>query len=225
MTDQLPLPLPHDPSFAREDFLAAPENAAALALVESWPRWPSALMLLIGPAGSGKSHLCAIFAGVASATRLSGRDLATCDPDAATRARALVVDDADALGDAEPGLFHLLNFARAREVSLLMTAQRSPDFWGVATPDLLSRLRLAPIVEISPPESALVEAVLVKLFADRQLLVDPGVAAFIARRLNRSLDAARAAVDALDLEALARGKKVTRTMAAEVLERMDSGEG
>ena len=62
VTAQLPLPLPHEPSFAREDFLAAPENAAALAMIDAWPRWPSPLMLLLGPPGSGKSHLGAIFA-------------------------------------------------------------------------------------------------------------------------------------------------------------------
>ena len=219
---QLPLPLPHDPSFAREDFLAFPSNAAALALIDAWPNWPAPLMGLAGPEGSGKSHLAAIFAREAGATRLEGRALAGVDPDAATRGAALVIDDADAVRD-EAGLFHLLNFARSRGVPALLTARKAPDLWGVATPDLLSRLRLAPFVEIAPPEPELIEAALVKLFADRQLSVEPSLVGYIARRLERSLGAARALVEALDAEALAQGRKVTRAMAAALLQGDETG--
>jgi chromosomal replication initiation ATPase DnaA len=215
---QLPLPLPHDTSFAREDFLESPSNTAALALIDAFPRWPAPVMLLTGPDGSGKSHLAAIFARAAGAQRLDGRTLAAIDADAATGVPALVIDDADAVSAAEAALFHLLNFARARGVAVLMTARAAPDLWRIATPDLLSRLRLAPVVEIAPPEPALIEAVLVKLFADRQMSVEPSLIAYSARRLDRSLGAARALVEALDAEALARGGKVTRAMAAALLQ-------
>ena len=215
---QLPLPLPRAaPSYAREDFLKHPSNAAALAMVEAWPNWPAPLMLLVGPPGAGKSHLAAIFAARAGARRLDGAALTDLDADAETEGPALVLDDADAVGAAEAALFHLLNFARARGAPTLMTAKAAPDFWGVRTPDLLSRLRLAPIVEIAPPEPELIEAVLLKLFSDRQLLVEASLAAWAARRLERSLDAARAFVDALDVEALAQGRKVNRAMAAALL--------
>ncbi|HXT08406.1 MAG TPA: DnaA/Hda family protein [Roseiarcus sp.] len=214
---QLPLPLPHEPSFAREDFLAASSNAAALALIDNWPRWPAPLMLLVGPPGAGKSHLAAIFAAVAGARRLAGGDLAGLDPEEAARGPALALDDADAGGAAEAAFFHWLNFARARGVAVLMTAKAAPDLWGLATPDLLSRLRLAPIVEIAPPEPELVEAVLAKLFSDRQMSVEPSLLAYIARRLDRSLGAARTLVETLDAEALAQGRKVTRAMAAAAL--------
>jgi chromosomal replication initiation ATPase DnaA len=216
---QLPLPLPHAPSFAREDFLAAPSNAAALTLIESWPDWPAPLMLLVGPAGAGKSHLAAIFAQISGARRLSGRDLAALDPDESVRGPALSLDDADAAGEAEAAFFHLLNFARARGVPVLMTAKAAPDLWGLSTPDLTSRLRLAPIVEIAPPEPELVEAVLGKLFSDRQISVEPSLLAYIARRLDRSLGAARTLVATLDAEALAQGRKVTRTLAAALMKR------
>jgi chromosomal replication initiation ATPase DnaA len=216
---QLPLPLPHEPSFAREDFLASPSNAAALALIDAWPRWPAPLMLLTGPPGSGKSHLAAIFAGLAGAIRLSGGEVGGLDLDEAVRPPALALDDADRAGDAEAAFFHLLNLTRVRNVAILMTAAAPPDLWGFATPDLISRLRLAPIVEIAPPEPALIEAVLLKLFSDRQIDVEPSVAAYIARRLDRSLGDARAFVDTLDAEALAQGRKVTRTLAAALMKR------
>ncbi len=218
-TRQLPLPLPHEPSFARDDFLAAPSNAAAKALLDAWPRWPAPHMLLIGPSGSGKSHLAAIFADAAGARRLTGRDLASFDPQQVADESALVIDDADAFAGAEAPFFHLLNRARALGATVLMTARRPPDLWEIATPDLLSRLRLAPIVALDPPEVDLIEAVLTKLFSDRQLAVEPSLIAYIARRLDRSLGDARALVEALDAEALARGKKVSRALAAELLKR------
>jgi chromosomal replication initiation ATPase DnaA len=99
----------------------------------------------------------------------------------------------------------------------MLTARAAPDSWGLKTPDLLSRLRLAPSVRLNAPDDDLARAVLFKLFADRQLAVDPSVIAYIALRIERSLDAARGIVSALDREGLARGRAVTRAMAAQVL--------
>ncbi|MGH6845890.1 MAG: hypothetical protein ACREC0_00195, partial [Methylocella sp.] len=92
-----------------------------------------------------------------------------------------------------------------------------PDAWGLRTADLLSRLRLAPAVEIGLPDDALMRAVLVKLLSDRQLVVDAGVVSYIALRIERSLDAARAFIDALDREALARQTRISRAIAGDVL--------
>ncbi len=100
---------------------------------------------------------------------------------------------------------------------MLLTARSAPDDWGLRKPDLHSRLRLAPVVALGEPDEQLARAVLFKLFSDRQLAVEPAVIAYIALRIERSLGAARAIVEALDREALARGRAVTRAMAALVL--------
>jgi chromosomal replication initiation ATPase DnaA len=220
---QLPLHWPHAASFAREDFLAAPENAEALRLIEGWPNWASSTTLLIGPKGSGKSHLAAIWAALARAQALRGDGLKGADLVGLARGPALLIDDVDRVGGAEAELFHLLNLLKEHGTSALMTATRAPDMWGVRTPDLLSRLRLAPIVRLGEPDFDLMRAVLFKLFSDRQLVVDPPVVNYLAMRLERSLDAARSIVETLDREALARGKPVTRALAAELL-RDEHGE-
>jgi len=128
-----------------------------------------------------------------------------------------LIEDADQIGPEEAALFHLLNLAREHGASALITARLAPDLWGLKTPDLLSRLRLAPMLTLGEPSPELSRAVLVKLFSDRQLIVDASVIAYIALRIERSLDAARAIVAALDREALARGQRVTRAMVAELL--------
>jgi chromosomal replication initiation ATPase DnaA len=214
---QLGLELPLEPQFSREDFLISDSNADALRLIEAWPHWPDSVLLLIGERGSGKSHLAAIWAAHTGAEIFSGATLAHADVTALTEKPALVIDAIDELGAAEAPLFHLLNLARQGRRSLLLTAQRRPDLWGLKTPDLLSRLRLAPVVELGAPDDALLQSVLHKLFRDRQLLVDPAVIDFIALHIDRSLEVARAFVELIDRVALARGSAVTRSLARELL--------
>jgi chromosomal replication initiation ATPase DnaA len=214
---QLTLDWPHAPSYAREDFLEAPGNAEALRAILSWPNWPAKMLLLVGPRGAGKSHLGAIWARQAGARIVAAEALAQAPLLELAAARALLIEDADRVGAQESALFHLLNLTRESGASLLLTARDQPDVWGLRTPDLLSRLRLAPIVSLGAPDLDLSKAVLFKLFSDRQLFVDPSVVSYIALRIERSIDAARAIVATLDREALARGKRVTRAMAAEFL--------
>lgn len=216
---QLPLELPLEPRFGREDFLVGTSNEAAFETIERWPDWPVPLLMLVGPEGSGKSHLAAIWAQASGAEVLNARYLDRRSPEALAAKKALVLEDADAPGLAEAPLFHLLNLIRETGTSLVLTARSRPDLWGIRTPDLLSRLRLAPVAEIGPPDDVLLRALIVKLFIDRQLIVDTSVIEYVLTRIERSFSAVAATVDALDREALALGRRITRPVAAQVLGR------
>ncbi len=213
---QLALALPHAESFAREDFLAGPSNESALALIERWPDWPHRVVALVGPEGSGKSHLAAIWAGVAGARFLSSRALGMTHLPAALATGALVVEDLIEGQLDERALFHLLNLAREDEGFVLLTARTAPTGWKTGLADVASRLRALPVVTVSPPDDALLRAVLVKLFADRQLKVDENLVAYLSTRLERSFAAARDAVETLDREALRLKRPVNRALAAEI---------
>jgi chromosomal replication initiation ATPase DnaA len=223
---QLALALPHEESFAREDFLVGEPNYSALATIERWPDWPGRALLLIGPEGSGKSHLAGIWSELAGARRIAARALGETDLLAALATGALVVEDVQAELD-ERALFHLLNLVREEEGFVLITARATPATWNVALPDLASRLRAIPSVTLTAPDDTLLRAVLVKLFVDRQLVVDTTVVDFLALRIERSLAAAADVVAALDREALSRGRRITRPMAAELLGQAgpEQGEG
>ena len=210
----------HSPSFAREDFLSAPSNRDALAAVELWPNWAGRMLMLVGPEGAGKSHLGAIWARAADAITLSGEGLDERSIQACARADAVLIEDADCAKRAEALFFHLINTALQNNAWLLLTGRTAPDAWGLNTPDLLSRLRLAPVARLDAPDIELTEAVLFKLFSDRQLQVDPRVISYIALRIERSLGAARALVDTLDNEALTQRRRITRTMANNALREM-----
>lgn len=213
---QLVLALPHAESLAREDFLAGPSNAAALALIERWPDWPAPVMALVGPEGSGKSHIAAIWARMSGARVVSARLLGDTDLPAAFATGALVVEDLEPQGFDERALFHLLNLAREQGASVLVTARAAPAGLKVDIRDLASRLRALPVVTLAPPDDALLRALIVKLATDRQIAVDQALVNYLANRIERSFAAARTAMERLDEEALRRHRPVTRALAAEI---------
>jgi chromosomal replication initiation ATPase DnaA len=214
---QLALALGHAESFAREDFLSSPCNATALALVDRWPDWPGQTVVLVGPEGSGKSHLAAIWAAAAGARFLAARSLAAVVLPASLATGALVVEDIAAGQIDERALFHLLNLAREERAFVLLTARTAPAGWKLAIPDLASRLKSLPVVSLTAPDDALLRGVLVKLFADRQLAVDESLVGFLTKRIERSIAAARGVVAELDREALRQRRPLTRALAAEIL--------
>ncbi len=215
---QLAFDLPADPRYGREDFLVGPASETAYALIEAWPNWPDTVCLLTGPPGSGKSHLASIWATRSHAWTVPAPEVTA---EAVTRLvsnGALVIEDLDRReGRDEAALFHLLNLAREYGSPVLITAAAPVEALGLATADLRSRLRLAPGAAILPPDDALMRAVLVKLFVDRQLVVDLSVVEAIALRIDRSLARARAVVAELDRDALSRGRRITRPLAMSVL--------
>ena len=218
---QLVLDWTHEPSFAREDYLVGPSNRAAFVTIERWPSWPARTLLLEGPEGSGKSHLAALWANTARAVTLRAEALTQAGPPFPAHGSALLIEDADRIGQSEDHLFHIVNSALQNEAWLLMTARVPPTRWELKTPDLLSRLRLAPTIRLEAPDIELTEAVLFKLFSDRQLHVEPHVVAHIAVRIERSLGVARKLVATLDREALAEGRHVTRALVGELLREFE----
>ncbi|SDF82469.1 DnaA regulatory inactivator Hda [Limimonas halophila] len=231
---QLPLDLPHRPALGRADFLVAPANEVAVAWLDRWPEWPGSVLVLTGPAGSGKTHLAAVWQRMSGAVALDGAALAegTAPAELLGDATAAVLDDADALFTAgdhgerlERQLLHLVNHMREAGGHLLITAREHPSRWPVALPDLASRLAAAAVADLGPPDDQLIAAVLVKLFADRQLKVPPEVVRFLLPRMERSFAAARRIVAALDHASLAAKREITVPLARDVLAREGDATG
>jgi chromosomal replication initiation ATPase DnaA len=213
---QLALALDHSVSFAREDFLSGPSNIAAFTLIERWPDWPDRIVALVGPEGSGKSHLAAIWAESAGARVLSARLLSVADVPSALATGALVVEDLEASDLDEQALFHLINLAREEDAYVLLTGRLAVAGFPVTIRDLASRLRAVPAVMLTPPDDALLRSLLVKLAADRQLALDEPLVNYLVNRIERSFAAARAAVQRLDDEAMRQQRPVTRALAVEL---------
>ncbi len=220
---QLPLDLGLPPSFAREDFIESRCNREALAAIDAWPEWSTHALMLLGPTGSGKTHLAHIFAAHTNARFIDPTEALPEIGDVYFSGRALVLEVPDGWKPDQTGLFHLLNQVRELGMSLLLTARSWPQDWGLTLADLRSRVLAIPAIELFEPDDALLNAVLVKLFADRQLIPDPTVVSYILRRIERSVAATIDIVDTLDREALAAKRAVTRSMAARILDSGSDG--
>jgi chromosomal replication initiation ATPase DnaA len=215
---QLVLDLGHRPALGEADFLVAPCNQAAIQWLDRWPDWPAPALTLYGPAGCGKTHLARVFAARSRALIIEAGRLATdAVPALLEEARACVVDDADRAG-AEP-LLHLFNLIAERRGAMLLTAREPPARWPGLLPDLRSRLAAAPAVAVAELDDALLAALLVKLFADRQLAVSQEVVLFLVRQMERSFEAARRLVADLDAAGLRDHRGITIPLARAVLSR------
>ena len=222
LTFDLALP---PPTYAREDFVVAEGNREALAWLDRWPDWPAPALALSGPAGSGKTHLGRIWAARASALVVEGADLqGKSVPDLAalsTQFAAIMIEHADKA--PERALFHLYNLMRERRGHLLLISEAPPAHWHIALPDLASRLRAAPAVAVAPPDDELLGSIILKQLADRQLHAGAGVVQYLVQRMERSAEAARRVVAALDQRALSESREIDRRLAADVLAELAGG--
>lgn len=220
---QLPLDLGHGTGYSRDELVVSAANQQAVALVDSWPDWPSPVVILAGPTGSGKTHLASIWQEKTGALQLDGHRLGGGGADFGNR--PVLIDDIDAAPFSEEALFHLINTVRAAGSHLLLTARRFPSAWEVTLPDLASRLKAAAMVEIYEPDDLLLDGVITKLFADRQIEVEPHVVQYLARRIERSLATAMRVVARLDRMAMEQKTRITRALAAGAISSMDEGQG
>ena len=210
---QLTFDLPRRSALSRTDFLISDSNAAAIAWIDRWPDWPSRALALHGPAGCGKTHIvhlwCAQTAGVnVPGEALSEQVVARL---VSERRHRIAIDDADRA--SEIALLHLHNFCMETRGGLLVAARQPPAAWTVVLPDLDSRLRAVLAIGIGLPDDALLGAVLVKHFADRQLRVAPEVIAYLLTHIERSFAAAAEIVAQLDVVSLCERRPITVALA------------
>lgn len=217
MSGQLAFDLPGRTAYARADFFPSASNRAALMMVDTWHDWPSGKMLLVGPHGAGKTHLAHLWAAETGAKMLAAAALPDADVPNLAQDGCVVIEDAQSIApQGEAALFHLHNLL-SNNGHLFITARTPPRDWGLMLPDLLSRMQATAITQLAAPDETLIAAVLIKLFADRQIAVPPNLISYLTPRIDRSIGAARDIVAQLDACALAQGRAITRALAAEVL--------
>ena len=209
---QIPFDLPHRSAFGREDFLVSPSNETAVAWLDRWPDWPNNGLVLHGPPGSGKTHLVHVWRAMSGAAIVDAGDVGTADPDEP----AIAIEDLDGLAD-EVALFHLLNRMRERRGHIMLTATAAPAHLTIKLPDLRSRLQALPAVALGAPDDALLAAVYVKLFSDRQVKVNADVIGYLVTHVERSMEAAGKAVAAIDRAALESHRAITVALIRGVL--------
>ncbi len=213
---QLAFDLPHREALGREDFLVSDSNNAAVAAIDAWPDWPHAGLVLVGPEGSGKSHLVEVWRQRSGARRLVAGSVSGDPQVLIAGANAVIVEDCGP-GLNETAMFHLLNRVEQAGADILFTARTEPRSWRIGLSDLVSRLSRIPVVKLDPPDDLLLQAVMMKLFADRQVTVEASVLRYLAMRVERSFAAVRDMVVRLDRAAIEAKRPVSRSLAARIL--------
>ncbi len=222
---QLALDFGCRPALDAEDFLIATANREAVMWLDRWPDWPAPGLAIHGPRGCGKTHLTQVWLRRSRARLLTPETLAEDDPVALIgEGNCAAIEGAEA-GVDERALLHLYNWIAQHGGHLLLTGLRPPARWRIELPDLRSRLSALPAAKVGPPDDALFVAVLIKHLSDRQLRVDESVVHYLTRRCERSFDAARRVVAALDAAALAEKRNITVPFARLVLEEMSTAAG
>jgi chromosomal replication initiation ATPase DnaA len=211
---QLAFELPHRTALGRDDFLVTGCNARAVEWIDRWPDWPGGILALAGARASGKTHLMEVWRAMSGAGRI---EAAVLSGDGwMDFGNGIAIDGIGGAMD-ENALFHAVNWVRQRGLTMLIAAERPPAAWPVTLPDLRSRLATIPVAEIDKPDDALMDALIVKQFTDRQLAVTPEVVAWLRLRLERSFEAVRAAVARIDAAALAQKRAITLPFLRHVL--------
>ena len=216
--EQLLLHFDHRVADGREDYLVTPSNQTAVAMVDRWPDWPDQVIALSGPAGCGKTHLSHVWCEKAKAISIEASELGDANIGDLLQRPAIVVENMHGLNTTgEAALFHLINGLREQGAFLLLTGIGLPGYWPAQLPDLSSRIKALHFVEIAPPDDGLLGAVLLKLFDDRQLSVSHEIVAYLTPRIERSTDAARTIVAAIDEAAMVQKRRITLPFVRDVL--------
>ena len=222
---QMPLPLPHNSAMGVDDFLVTASNREAVTWVDKWPDWPAHGLVVTGLSGSGKTHLLSLWLEKSAGRRITLAELIAQNAVTLTSTtRAIALDDADAVAGnaaAEESLFHLYNHLKTDKGSLFLTMKSGVGQGGFVLPDLRSRLLTLPATNLGAPDDALLQALIVKQFRDRQITLDVGVVSYLAARAARDAAGIRDLVERLDTAALAEGRKITTALARGILEEKD----
>ncbi len=223
---QLAFEFDHRPSLSGEDFLVAPCNNEAIGWIDRWPDWPAPALAIWGPTGCGKTHLVRVWQARSGAREIGLDRLAEASPVALLDGKGLcAVEDAGAaLADAEASeaFLHLFNLVAESKGHMMLTAEAPPARRAIELADLASRLAAIPAIEVKAPDDGLIAALLVKLFADRQLGVGADVVSYMVARMERSFGAARSLVAAIDRAALSKRRNVTVPLVGEVMRGADA---
>lgn len=222
--EQLSFSFEHQPYLGKEDFMVASCNAEAFSYVESWPNWPFFAICLYGPEGCGKTHLAHMFADNVSVKthfpykipQVRASDVKPETLRLFEQHPCLIVEDLNDNINYE-AMFHLYNQYRNENGFILFTSEVAPARLNIPLPDLRSRLNIIPSIEIKEPDDELLQALIVKLFTDRQIIISQEVLNYIIANMQRSYAYARKLVEEIDNISLARKRAISIPIVKEAL--------
>lgn len=227
---QLPIDFVHKPFYERQDFMVAKSNLEAIKVIDEWPNWPYFAICIYGHAGSGKTHLAHIFMENVYKKTNSPYKIPCINAKEVKieniyryfeENKCLVVENLDEKVNEE-AMFHLYNLYKNEGGYILFTANTAPARLSFKLPDLQSRLNSIPAVEIKEPDTELLSAVIVKQFADRQIVVSPEIINYIINNAQRSFAYITKLIEEVDNISIAKKRAVSIPLIKESIILIDN---
>ena len=217
MNEQLVLGLSLKEALEKEDFFISSSNLEAVTLLDNTDRWGSGVLLLVGPKGSGKTHLSLVWCKENKAKHLNLETILQ-EMEKGLNHDLVCVEDIDIIENAErpkkskieEGIFHLINSVGSRGGKLLISSSKMPNALSIGLKDLESRLQSFSKTNIKEPDDRLVMALLLKYFNDRQIHIKHSNLTYIATRINRTYSSIYEFVNYIDHKSLVLNTKLTR---------------
>ncbi len=217
MAEQLIFDMTSRPALLAENYFVSKSNANAVELLDTWPDWPEPSLILCGPEGCGKSHFINVWRKISGARKWHASELDDHLVEGLSDCQNLAIEDIDQDLKDETALFHILNLAKERNNRLILTTRKMPGDFHPTLPDLRSRLRSLPVFVIEPPDDHLLKTILLKLFDDRQINIEPDVLNYIFMHIDRSMSSIMAFVTKLDHASMTSKKKITKHFARKII--------
>lgn len=221
MNEQLTFDLPFRQTVGRDDFFVSASNAQAVAMVDNWPNWPMGKWVLSGPAASGKTHLAHIWTQAVAGRVVPAATIHTDMVNDLCKT-PICIDDmhADLSADTQEAVFHLHNRLIEDGTPLLFVGRGAAKDWTLSLPDLISRIAACGMTKIAQPDEALLAAVMVKQFADRQIAIPPRLISYLTPRVERSFEFVTRLVAEIDQQSLTDRKAISQKRVSAVLDRL-----
>ncbi len=222
MAEQLIFDMASRPALHADNYFISKSNASAVELLDSWPDWRDPSVIICGNEGCGKSHFVNVWRRISGARKIQASELTESLIDTLSGCQNLAIEDIDQGLKDETALFHLLNLTKERNNRMILTTRKMPGDFHPTLPDLRSRLRSLPVFTINQPDDHLLKTILLKLFDDRQINIEPDVLDYIFTHIDRSMLSIMEFVKQLDHASMASQKKITKHFARKILNKTTS---
>ena len=227
MNEQLILSLSLKEALEKEDFFISPSNLHSVTLMGNIEHWSSGALLLVGPKGSGKTHLSLVWSRENNAKQIALESVIP-EIERGLNYDSVCIEDLHLIEDIgihkkpiiEEGIFHIINSIRSRGGKLLISSSKTPNTLALSLRDLVSRLQSFSNTRIREPDDSLVMALLLKYFNDRQIYIKHSILTYMATRIDRTYSAIYEFVKSLDHKSLVLNTKITRTLIDETLKEI-----
>ena len=209
---QLYFDMPDKTALGIEDYIITESNSFAFDLISRMIKGEINQGVISGPSFSGKTHLSKILI-----KNIGSNESLYIDRDykkiieKVGSSNLIVIENIDKVLEdkSEEDLFHIINFTKENDKKLLMTSCKSISNIEFKLEDLKSRLNAILEAKIMQPDDELMKLVLIKIFNDKQLLINPNVINFLKSRLERSYKSINDFIKKIDKFSLEKGKKIT----------------